>query len=326
MTENNAPTPSELPPVPARRGTTAAGKDIIRHDRDLILAPQLFAVDPDGRERKTKLPVQGGKIQLISAPLSAHTLRVLCGVITLMQTPFRGDLPERYMDTDESEAANASWKALVPDGRVPARMQKGSVCLIKVSRRQLAEAMSGKSSKDIGGAQLDAIVASLLSLSRVTIYFKAEDRTQEWALNLLGGWYRSGEDLTIAINPRLVEAVMDRTNGRFSLLSMDSLRALRSEVGAILYHRLCGTIDPGKTLAFSETKLMSYVWMQPAKNTDETCDRRKRLVKALKEISHLSPPWAVDISKAARGRERSYRITRPKIAIPEGTQIAMDLP
>lgn len=306
-----------------KRGATALNVNIVRQAREIMLKPAMFVADPNGRQVRVSEDLPDGKLSFHYLPMNVHALRTLIAIITLMQGTHRGEVPARYASDDDSAEADETWLALGDKARPSA----GKACRLRVTRRQIAELVSG-SRAACGATALDAVMESLLALQRVQIHFKANNRRGEFAMTLIGAWSRTDDYVNIAVNPRLVEAVMERTHGKYSLFSAQNVRELRP-IAALLYYRLCATIDPGKSLAISENKLMSYIWMQPPAPGKErtTMDSRRRyLTAALKEISGLSPPWVITKKETDHGAPRApYLIKRPDMVFDEGSQVVLNL-
>lgn len=99
--------------------------------------------------------------------------------------------------------------------------------------------------------------------------------------------YASDEDegkLYVALNPRLASAVM---GGQHVRISMEEVRALRTDPARLIHQRLCAWIDPGKWGRVETDTLCGYVWPTEAGSTAAVKKRRHTARLALSELAGL---------------------------------------
>jgi hypothetical protein len=111
--------------------------------------------------------------------------------------------------------------------------------------------------------------------------------------------------LSVALSPRLTAAILGPRHIR---LMLSELRPIR-EHARLLYVRICGWVDPGRTRAVRLSVLMGYLWPDPPTRQWEVRDRRRIVRRAMRELSQLYG-WRVEAD--ARGVQ--YRIARPGIS------------
>lgn len=289
-----------------RRRKEALDMDIIRVEKDLMKVPLLFVMNGDDRQRKHVEVTPEGKLTLRYIPMGSHEARVLCALMAMLQGNYRGVAPLSYSSDDASPEAEAVWLDIGPRSR-PAG---GFVSELRTSRRQIAEIALGR--KSVGGDDLARVMESLVKLNTVQIQYESADGRHEYLMNLLAGYARADDTLSIVLNPRLVKAVDQRVPGLFSMLSLREGTQLRLDAADLLYRRLSAIIDQGGTLAFRESTLIGYLWIQDGGDESERAPQRRRqaLRKALKELTTITPPWEVIPGESVDG-EPKYIITRP---------------
>jgi hypothetical protein len=289
-----------------RRRKEALDMDLIRVEKDLMKVPLLFVMNGDDRQRKHVETTADGKLTLRYVPMGSHEVRVLCALMAMLQGNYRGVAPLSYSSDDASPEAEAVWLDIGKRSRAAG----GFVSELRTSRRQIAEIVRG--GKAVGGDDLARVMESLVKLQSVQIQYESADGRREYSMNLLAGYAREDDTLSIVLNPRLVKAVDQRVPGLFSMLSLREGTQLRLDAADLLYRRLSAVIDQGGTLAFRESTLIGYLWIQDGKEESERAPQRRRqaLRKALKELTTISPPWEVVPGESVAG-EPKYIITRP---------------
>ena len=111
----------------------------------------------------------------------------------------------------------------------------------------------------------------------------------------------AGGSLHVALNPRIAQAIMGET--QHCRISLEEVRALKTDPARLLHQRLCGWIDMGKSGKTTMETLCGYVWMDET-NTNALKQRRLSIRKALAEIEGLN--WTV--TEYVRGK---FEISRP---------------
>lgn len=291
-----------------KRQKGAIDMDIIRVEKDLMRVPMLFVMNSDDRVRKHVEPTQDGLLTLRYAPMGSHEAKVLCAIMAMLQGNYRGVAPMSYSADDASAEAEAVWQDL----GIQSRAAGGFVSELRTSRRQIAEIVHGR--KVVGGCDLARVMDSLTKLQSVVIHYESADKRIEYSMNLLSGYARADETLSIILNPRLVRAVDQRVPGLFSLLSLQGARRIRHEATDLLYRQLSVLMDQGATLTFRESTLIDYLWIPdrgaaPA-DPKRLHKQRAALRAALRELCTLTPAWAVVADRAVGGGLK-YTITRP---------------
>lgn len=308
----------ELPFGGPRRRKEALDMDLIRVEKDLMKVPLLFVMNGDDRLRTHTEEGPDGRLTLRYVPMDSHAARVLCAIMAMLQGSYRGVAPLSYSSEDASPEAEAVWLDLGKRSRAAG----GFASELRTSRRQIAEIVRGN--KTVGGSDLDRVMDSLIKLQSVQIQFESADGRHEYSMNLLAGYAREDDTLSIILNPRLVKAVDQRVPGFYSMLSLREGAQLRQEASDLLYRRLSALIDQGGTLAFRESRLISYLWIQDGRDESERAPERRRIAlrKALKELSSITPPWGVKKATAAGDGETKYIITRPTADATKRTALA----
>lgn len=290
------------------RPKDARSIDVIRHSRELMLVPRLFALGNEDRALReiVPLPKEAATLTFRYDALGAFDLMVLLAIISLCGGISRGEQPVAFHSADNSPEGKVVWNSLGEK----ARSAGATAVLVVTSRRQLAELACSKSARH-NQSDLDRVMNALQKLGRAQIHYKTDDGKIEFTSNLIGPYTRNDDKVGVVVNPRIVNAVMERVQGKWSLISMNSLRSIRSEVGKILYHRLCATIDEGRSMRLNEDTLLSYVWRTATTTSTELRDRRRYLYKAFEQLEALEQPWGIIIHDARRGVPRAYTIRRP---------------
>lgn len=240
----------------------------------------LFSHREDGERPKLDLFKEYAGVHIhfaVREALDAYDLRVLSAIVALAGR-------DGTDETREAPSARLLW-----DGQVAAALPGDAVTRsIHVSRRALVREIGRAET----GAAGDHILACIRRMADITLHC----RTQywEWSSRLLGYVRpRMRDEITIAINPRLAEAV--GCGGQYAHLEMSALRDL-SDIGVLLYHRLVGFVDRGGTRKVSLRTLAEYVWTDQAKTSNGQWKRPGKVRAAMREIDAL-PGWSVRIEE-----------------------------
>lgn len=307
--------------ISRKRARTAREIDVIRQDRALHLVNGMFVLggDPNSPRKESKQKIQGHELNFRYTPMSGYDLRLLHGLTAMASGSIRGE-SFSYDSADRQDAAESAWLMLGKSAREFGRF----ITILHTTKRQLAEVVSATGY--LNGDQVNRTYESLKRLSEVTIHMRSADGRNEFTTQLINGLARQDDRIVIALNPRIVAAVTERTGGGFSVISMIDVRSIRSEAAMLLYNRLCGFIDAGKQRQVSQDRLEEYIWgnILPDDDREGRKGRRKSIVRAMRELATLTPPWKIQETVGARGTRPVYNITRP--SRPEGPgQIALDL-
>lgn len=252
-----------------------------RHDPAHCLAPGLFRSLKKGERRTHKLDVvyefgDGQRIEFSGPePLGADDLRVLQGLVALAG-------PSGLVLSPEPKTADGKQLRFSLETKWDAA--KLDALVIRGSYRSLA--------KEIGYADIDNsrpirdCIERLWKVSVIATFGK-----KRVGYRLLSEYACDNSDgrLFVALNPRITQAIIG--NSQHTRISMDEVRALRSDVARLIHQRLCGWIDPGKSQRIHLDTLCGYVWLGEAK-TAAMQKRRQRVRTALHEIQTLG--WIVN--------------------------------
>ena len=252
-----------------------------RHDPAHCLAPGLFRSLKKGERRTHKLDVvyefgDGQRIEFSGPePLGADDLRVLQGLVALAGPSGLVLSPEPKTDDGKQLrfSLETKWDAVKLDALV-----------IRGSYRSLA--------KEIGYADIDnsrPIRDCIERLWKVSVIATFDKKRVGYRLLSEYACDNSDGRLFVALNPRITQAIIG--NSQHTRISMDEVRALRSDVARLIHQRLCGWIDPGKSQRIHLDTLCGYVWLGEA-NTAAMQKRRQRVRTALHEIQTLG--WIVN--------------------------------
>lgn len=280
-----------------------------RHDPAHCLAPGLFRSLKRGERKTHKLDViyefgDGQRIEFSGPePLGADDLRVLQGLVALAGPCGLVLSPEPKTEGGQQLRLflEPKWDAVQYDALV-----------VKGSYRGLA--------KEIGYADIEnsrPIRDCIERLWKVSIIAHFDKKRQGY--RLLAEYASNDTDgrLYVALNPRITQAIMG--SAQHTRISMDEVRALRSDVARLLHQRLCGWIDSGESRRATVETLCGYVWLEGAK-TEAMKKRRQRVRAALDELRGLG--WAV-IEYAAgkfeigRGVTSCLTVPNPRRNCPE---------
>jgi Replication protein C (RepC) len=272
-----------------------------RHDPAHCLAPGLFRSLKRGERKTHKLDViyefgDGQRIEFSGPePLGADDLRVLQGLVALAGPCGLVLSPDPKTEGGQQLRLflEPKWDAVQHDALV-----------VKGSYRGLA--------KEIGYADIEnsrPIRDCIERLWKVSIIAHFDKKRQGY--RLLAEYASDDMDgrLYVALNPRITQAIMG--NAQHTRISMDEVRALRSDVARLLHQRLCGWIDSGESRRATVETLCGYVWPEGAK-TEAMKKRRQRVRAALDELRGLG--WAV--IEYAAGKFEIRRGVTPCLTVP----------
>jgi hypothetical protein len=272
-----------------------------RHDPAHCLAPGLFRSLKRGERKTHKLDViyefgDGQRIEFSGPePLGADDLRVLQGLVALAGPCGLVLSPEPKTEGGQQLRLflEPKWDAVQHDALV-----------VKGSYRGLA--------KEIGYADIEnsrPIRECIERLWKVSIIAHFDKKRQGY--RLLAEYASDDTDgrLYVALNPRITQAIMG--NAQHTRISMDEVRALRSDVARLLHQRLCGWIDSGESRRATVETLCGYVWLEGAK-TEAMKKRRQRVRAALDELRGLG--WVVN--EYAAGKFEIRRGVTPCLTVP----------
>ena len=275
-----------------------------RHDPVHCLAPGLFRSLKRGERKRQKLDITytyGNSMDSVRfwgpEPLGADDMRVLQGLVAMAAVS--GEEGRGIMLRPDTESKAGQQMRLSLDLKFAAIEEDAMVA--KGTYRSLAREIGYT---DGGGNQIKAIRDSIERLWAVSVILGRGGRRQ--GFRILSEYTSNEADgrLYVALNPRLAEAIMGESP--HTRISMDEVRALRSDPASLIHQRLCGWIDPGKTGRVTLDTLCSYVW--PDECTANALKRRKGIARgALEEIAAIG--WLV--REYAKGK---LEIVRPAAA------------
>ncbi|GHA19649.1 replication protein C, IncQ-type [Oceanisphaera arctica] len=269
----------------------------VRHDPTHCLAPGLFRALKRGERKHSKLDViykyGDGKYIEFSGPepLGADDLRILQGLIAMAG-------PSGLMLGPDAKTESGQQLRLLLEPRWEAT--DANAMVVKGSYRALA--------REVGYANIDdtkPIRDCIERLWKVSII--AQNGRKRQGFRLLAD-YASDDTkgrLFVALNPLIAQAVI--CGGQHIHISMEEVRALKSDTARLLHQRLCGWIAPNKRGKVTLDTLCSYAWPEEA-NEVAMRKRRQRVRATLPEIEALG--WT--ITEYARGK---YEITRATILV-----------
>ena len=265
-----------------------------RHDPSHCLAPGLFQSLKRGDRKRLKLDVvyeygDGKRIEFSGPePLGADDLRILQGLVAMAGPSglILGPEPETAGGQQLRLFLEPKWEAVEDDAMV-----------VKGSYRALA--------KEIGYANPDdtkCIRDCIERLWKVSII--AQNGRKRQGFRLLSEYASDDANgrLYVALNPLIAQAVMGKQHTR---ISMDEVRAIKSETARLIHQRLCGWIDPGASGKASIETLCGYAWPNDA--SDSTMrKRRQRIRDAIRDLEQIG--WKFD--EYGRGK---YEVKRPRL-------------
>ena len=267
----------------------------VRHDPAHCLAPGLFRALKRGERKRSKLDVtydygDGNRIEFKGPePLGADDLRILQGLVAMAGPGGLVLSPEPQTEAGRQLRLflEPKWEAVQQDAMV-----------VKGSYRALA--------REIGYANPDdtkPVRECIERLWKVSII--AQNGRKRQGFRLLSEYASDEQDgkLYVALNPLIARAVMG--GAQHVRIDMDEVRALQTDPARLMYQRLCGWIDPGKSGRVELDTLCGYVWPGQATNPKTLKARRQGARRALPELAALG--WAV--SEYAKNK---FEIGRPK--------------
>lgn len=270
-----------------------------RHDPAHCLAPGLFRSLKRGERKQLKLDVTytyGNDFIRFwgPEPLGVDDLRVLQGLVAIAATS--GENGRGIVLRHETASKTGQQLRLWLDLKWAAIEKDAMVA--KGSFRQLAREIGYA---EDGGSQFKTIRECIERLWAVSII--VEQNSERQGFRLLSDYASDDQNgkMFVALNPRLAEAVMgERPHTR---LDMAEVRALQTDPARLIYQRLCGWIDPGKSGRVELDTLCGYVWPNEA-NPEAMKKRRQTARKALTELVAVS--WKVE--EYSKGK---WKIRRP---------------
>jgi hypothetical protein len=267
----------------------------IRHDRGHCLAPGLFRSLVSGERKKTKLDVTYNyaadcQLRFIGfEALGVDDMRFLQGLVGLGG-------PDGLMLSPEPQNDKPKQLRLLLDAKWDAAQKDALVVKESIYRILHEIGMTD------GGENIKALKESLVRMSNVTVI--ARNGGKQASFHLLS--YFLDEDdgrMLVALNPAITEAILGQAP--YTRISMDEIRALKSDPARVIHQRLCGWIDPGTTRSIGIDTLCEYAWPTEAK-PEANKRRRSKVRTALLEFAELG--WTID--EYAKGK---FRISRPGI-------------
>jgi Replication protein C (RepC) len=279
----------------------------------LCLAPGLFRSLKRGERKTSKLDViyeygDGQRIEFSGPePLGADDLRILQGLVA-MAGPYGLVLsPEPKTEGGQQLRLflEPKWDSVQHDALV-----------VKGSYRALA--------REIGYADIDntrPIRDCIERLWKVSIIAHIGKRRQ--GFRLLAEYASDDTDgkLYVALNPRIAQAILG--NAPHARISMDEVRALKSDAARLMHQRLCAWIDLGKSGRATLDTLCGYVWLEGAGDATMR-KRRERARAALEELRGLVG-WTIT-EYAARKFEINRRKSSPCFSVTNALRNCHELP
>ncbi|AUH34425.1 replication protein C, IncQ-type [Paracoccus tegillarcae] len=268
------------------------------------LTSGLFRSLAPGDRRRLKLDVsydnEGRRVEFRGfEPLGAIDLKVLQALVAL-SGPFGNELMEPAGDDASSpaEAFRQLYALDMDQDRSPG--QRPHAVVTRATLRKVAR-LAGLGE---GGTSLKRVRDSIERMSCVAVLFEKDSkRFITHFMTQYASEAKSGE-FKVALNPVLSEVFFE--GGRYARLSLDEMKALKSDPATLIHFHLCGRVDCGRSLDIGLKKLMGYIWPDDA-NTASTYRRRKQaLLVALKEVEGLG--WGVN-----KVRRDIWKITRPAL-------------
>ncbi|ABM40252.1 replication protein C, IncQ-type [Polaromonas naphthalenivorans] len=269
--------------------------DHIRHEPGHVLAPGLFRSLKKGDYKRLKLDIayefgKGERLEFKGAePLGVPELRILQGLIGMAG-------PNGLLLTPEPKTESGQQLRLLLETKFDAI--ETNALVVKGSYRALA--------KTIGYADIENTKNIQESIERLWgVSVIARKGGKHMGFRLLSEYASDDADgrLYVALNPVLARAILGEA--QHCRISLDEVRALKTDPARLMHQRLCGWIDIGKSGKTTIETLCGYIWLDEA--TPEAMKKRKQAVRrALKEMEALG--WKV--TEYINGK---FEITRPEI-------------
>lgn len=254
-----------------------------RHDPAHCSPPGLFRSLKRGDRKRCKLEIVyhfgDDKRMEFSGPepLGGDDLRILQGLVA-MAGPFGIVLspkPKTEGGRQLRQSLQTKWEAVHADALV-----------VKGSYRALA--------REVGYANPDNTRLVRESVERMwKVSIIVQNGRERQGFRLLSEYASDEKDgkLYVALNPLIARAVTG--GGRYVWISMDEVRALKTDPARLIHQRLCGWIDPGKSARVKLDTLCGYVWPDPSTNPNTLKARRRTARKAMAELADIG--WTVSM-------------------------------
>lgn len=268
-----------------------------RHDPAHCLAPGLFRSLKRGDRKKMKLDIaydhgQRERIRFVGfEPLGADDLRYLQGLVALGG-------PGGVIIEPEAEESSKKFLRLFMEPKLDA-MEMDALAVRSTISKLLREVGLSRT-----GPNIEAMRESLCRMANVTVIVRKEAREASFKLLSYGFDEDTGE-LLVAMNPRLCDAILGRSN-KFVRIELAEVRRLKSDAARLIHQRLCAWVDVGKAGDIGMEALAEYIWPEASSNPHTLKSRRQTVRKSLSELGTLG--WAV--KEYAGGK---FRISRPAL-------------
>lgn len=210
-----------------------------RHDPAHCLTPGLFRSLKRGERKHSKLDVTynfgDDSIRFWGPePLGGDDLRVLQGLVAM--SAISGDKRRGIVLRKETKSEAGRHLRLLLDMRGDATEKDTLVA--KCSFRQLAKELGYA---EDGGSQFKTIRESIERLWAISVIVERSGKRQ--GFRILSEYASEHEGIFVALNPRLADAVIG-DHRPHTRISMDEVRALKTDPARLMHQRLCGWIDP----------------------------------------------------------------------------------
>jgi hypothetical protein len=173
------------------------------------------------------------------------------------------------------------------------------------SYRDLARAIGYTGS--IGGSTILNIKQSIARLQRVQIVSTTAKEVESFSMISYVTLNITSEQVTVGLNPRVVECLKNGNNSGFTHLDLTELRQIDCAVTGLIHAKLEALIGPGKSHTCSIESLFKQVWGEPLDMASSTHRMRLPAIRvATSEIGALG--WDV-----AEYRTNYWRFTRPSL-------------
>jgi hypothetical protein len=263
-----------------------------RHDRAHCLAPGIFRSLRKGRRKSQNLDITYvfGDLSLRFVgfqPLGADDMRFLQGIIALAG-------PHGLILGSEPTTEAGRQLRLFLDPRLAAAQQDALVVRSSMLHLLKLVGLTG------GGKNIKGLKESLRRMANVTVYVTKNQ--QEASFHLLSYVFDDNE-LLVAVNPRIAEAILGRIP--HARIEINEVRELKSDVACLIHQWLCAWIDPGEKKHIGLTTIIHYLW-EETENAKTMQKRRRCVRKALAEFEKIG--WKI----TEQGGEK-YEIARPKL-------------
>ena len=267
-----------------------------RHDRAHCLAPGIFRSLRKGRRKSQNLDITYvfGDLSLRFVgfqPLGADDMRFLQGIIALAG-------PHGLILGSEPTTEAGRQLRLFLDPRLAAAQQDALVVRSSMLHLLKLVGLTG------GGKNIKGLKESLRRMANVTVYVTKNQ--QEASFHLLSYVFDDNE-LLVAVNPRIAEAILGRIP--HARIEINEVRELKSDVACLIHQWLCAWIDPGEKKHIGLTTIIHYLW-EETENAKTMQKRRRCVRKALAEFEKIG--WKI----TEQGGEQ-YEIARQKLPEPD---------